>query len=118
MERIGASTITAIIVMALFYPLDTITKWMQVIGSKGYSSVEKGLINTIKSIHKANGYSGFYKGIHLAVIKAVPSVYLQLLIYDYLRQFTIMSDAEIETQSKDAPAEVVQTSIPQESAVA
>lgn len=26
MERIGASTITAIIVMALFYPLDTITK--------------------------------------------------------------------------------------------
>ena len=99
----------------MLYPLDTITKCMQVIGSKGYSSVERGLMNTIKSINKTYGIRGFYKGVHLAALKIIPTIYLQLLIYDYLRQYTIMADPESETKSNEKSTNLV-SAIPQQSA--
>lgn len=99
-QKLGAASIASVIVMMLLYPLDTITKSVMVIGSRGYTGYEKGLMNCVNTIHKTFGIRGFYRGMHLALLKVVPSVYLQLFIYEYLKQYTIMADPDVKIEKK------------------
>jgi solute carrier family 25 thiamine pyrophosphate transporter 19 len=84
-SRFGAGTISGMIAMAAVYPLDTIKKCMQVIGTRGYGSIDRSIATATSSIYKAYGIRGFYRGIHLSMIKALPAVYLQFILYDHLR---------------------------------
>ena len=88
LAQIGASTLSAMIVLSIVYPLDTIKRCKQVIGTRGYSSINDSLSTTLNSIYNAFGVRGFYRGIHLALIKTFPAVYVQFLIYDYIKKMT------------------------------
>lgn len=61
LSKVGASTFAGMITMAIVYPLDTVKKWMQVIGTRGYGSVDRSYNTTIMSIYKAHGLRGFYR---------------------------------------------------------
>ena len=93
-KYIGPKFTAAFATMMIWYPLDTLKRCMMVVGSRGYSAVDHGLINTFKSIYKAHGIRGYYRGVHLAVLKIFPSVYLQLFIYDYLKNYSIINEKE------------------------
>lgn len=51
-------------------------------------------MGVISGIRKANGIRGFYRGIHIASIKAAPSIYIQLLFYDYLKGKSLLGEKE------------------------
>lgn len=51
-------------------------------------------MNTVKTIYKTYGFRGYYRGMHLAMLKSAPAIYLQFALYDYLKQFTVLSEKE------------------------
>ena len=88
LSKIGAGTLAGLFAMLAVYPLDTIKRGMQVIGTRGYPSVDQTFSTTYKSILRAHGFRGLYRGVHIAAIKTFPAVYVQFLIYDYMRSGT------------------------------
>ena len=101
LEQIGASVTAGTIGMLIAYPVDTIKRWMQVHGSRGFTNVDKGIVNIVKGIRKVYGIRGFYKGAHIACLKVFPAAYIQFVIYEYIRKFTIMN------RNKDEKVEVI-----------
>mmetsp|Transcript_29901 Transcript_29901/g.26451 ORF Transcript_29901/g.26451 Transcript_29901/m.26451 type:complete len:97 (+) Transcript_29901:840-1130(+) len=67
---------------------------MMVVGSRGYSSIDQNILNTIKAIHKANGIRGFYRGVHLASLRIVPTIAIQFIVYDYLKSHSSLNETE------------------------
>ena len=67
---------------------------MMVVGSRGYSSIDIGILNTIRAIYRAHGIRGYYRGIHLSVLKIAPSIYLQFVLYDFFKSHSSLSEKE------------------------
>merc|ERR1711957_133106 len=95
--------IAGLVSMTLVYPLDTIKRCMMVSGSRGYSTYDVGLINVVKSIYNAHGIKGYYRGIHIALLKAYPSILLQFALYDTLKRYSVLSQFEPSYNLMDLP---------------
>tara|TARA_B110000208_G_C11800816_1_gene442162 strand:+ start:6663 stop:7520 length:858 start_codon:yes stop_codon:yes gene_type:complete len=78
-----------IISQSIMYPGDTIKHHMQINGMNNKTRYN-GTIDCILKIYKHYGISGFYKGILLNSIKAVPEIAFKFTIYEYsMRMFNI-----------------------------
>jgi hypothetical protein len=94
--------------MLIWYPLDTVKRCLQVSESRGYSTLDKGYLGTLKAIWKANGRVwGLYRGVHLAAIKAFPSIYIQFLLYDYFKSFSALNEREPSLRLIQTPTVVL-----------
>jgi len=93
-----------LISMSLVYPLDTIKRCLMVSGSRGYSSYDVGLVNVVKSIYNAYGVRGFYRGIHIALLRAYPSILLQFTLYDIMKRYSVLSEFEGSYNIVNLPA--------------
>ena len=91
---VGPKLMAGFMTMMLCYPLDTIKRCLMIVGSRGYSTINRGILNTISEIHRVNGMRGFYRGIHLAALKVGPSIYIQFLLYDFLKSHSSLAEKE------------------------
>ena len=75
------------IAQTLMYPGDTIKRQMQINGLDKTKKKYSSLTNCIKHIYKENGMKGFYPGLSINLIKAVPEATLQFFIYETVLQY-------------------------------
>lgn len=64
---------------AFIYPQDMVKTQIQ-------ASSDKLVVDIIKNVYKNNGIRGFYRGFHLAVIRAIPLHAGTLTTYEYLNK--------------------------------
>lgn len=66
----------------IMYPSDTIKKHLQINNSqKKYN----GIYDCIIQLYKKNGFSSFYKGIRLNIVKSIPEIAIKFATYDYIK---------------------------------
>jgi solute carrier family 25 (mitochondrial phosphate transporter), member 23/24/25/41 len=68
------------------YPLDTVRHRMQANGICGVPAVYSGTLDCLRQIWAKEGAGGFYKGVRLNTLRAVPGAAVQFTSYDMLKR--------------------------------
>lgn len=80
-----AGAIAGVTSQTLTYPGDTIKKQLQVNGMN--SQKYTGLIDCIKTMYRANGIGGFYRGFAINTAKAAPELGLKFFVYELFKHY-------------------------------
>ena len=68
------------------YPLDTVKRRMQLNGALGHKNIYRNDWNCLNKIWKEEGLvKGFYSGFSVSLMKNVPLVFLQYIMFQNLR---------------------------------
>lgn len=88
LQRFGASTLSVTLATALCYPLDTMKRYKQLEGSKGYKSRGNSLTLARHLWLNEGKYKGFYRGFSLAIAKSIPLAFIQFICYQNIRSYS------------------------------
>lgn len=70
---------------AVAYPIDTVRRRMQLSGAQGQAICYSGYWHCIRTILQQEGVRGFYRGVGVNCLKAMPGATIQFLAFDALR---------------------------------
>ena len=79
-------SIAGITSQTICYPLDTVRHRMQANGIGGTAAVYSGTLDCLRKIWAREGMGGFYKGVRLNTLRAVPGAAVQFTSYDTLKR--------------------------------
>eukprot|EP00941_MAST-03F_sp_MAST-3F-sp1_P002290 g2290.t1 len=75
---IAAQTIT--------YAGDTVRRRMQTDGAGGTSKKYNGMIDCFRQVYRSEGFRGFFRGLHVNCVRAIPGAAIQFLAYDTIKK--------------------------------
>lgn len=91
MDNVGTKLIcgsmAGVCAQTIAYPGDVLKKRMHTNGILGEKKNYKNTFDCINKIYKYEGIKGFYKGLRVSTIKAVPSAAIQFTVYDKLKKW-------------------------------
>jgi hypothetical protein len=73
----------------LTYPNDTVRRLMQLQGSRGTNTAFKGYWDCVRKTYQAEGFTRFYRGITINIIRMAPNAAVQFGAYELLKQLTV-----------------------------
>lgn len=81
-----AGGIAGITAQTLAYPGDTIKRQLQLNGLDNTQKKYNGLWDCVRSMYRQYGIRGYYVGLGVNLIKAVPEATIQFAVYEYLKE--------------------------------
>lgn len=85
--KLLSGSLAGVSAQAIAYPGDVLKKRMHTNGILGEKKNYNNTIDCIKKIYKYEGMKGFYKGLRVSTIKAIPSAAIQFTVYDKLKKW-------------------------------
>jgi hypothetical protein len=79
----GASA--GVCAQSLTYAGDTVRRRMQTDGAGGRARRYGGMVDCFVQVYRAEGVRGFFRGLHINCVRAVPGAAIQFLAYDSLK---------------------------------
>jgi len=87
LTKLSTGALAGISAQTITYPGDTIRRRMQTNGMKGQKKIYTSSFDCIRKIVASEGYGGFFKGLRVNVIRAIPGAGIQFLAYDTYKRF-------------------------------
>lgn len=81
-ESLACGSFAGWVSSTITFPLDVVRRRLQLNGQRGERLQYKGFTDTIQSIYRKQGLSGFYTGILPEYYKVVPGVAIAFCIYE------------------------------------
>lgn len=87
-DIIFASTLSKIVACLVAYPHEVLRSrfqtqhHLQSLGAPGHAQTYSSLSHAIRSIHQAEGFRGFYKGITITLVRSVPACIVTFVSYE------------------------------------
>lgn len=87
LASLACGSLSGVASSTVAYPLDLVRRRMQLEGAGGRARVYRtGLVGTVRSIIRKEGWRGLYRGILPEYYKVVPSVGIVFMTYEKLKQ--------------------------------
>jgi len=78
------------------YPLETIRRRMQMQSMGTKTATDTGLIKTTVNIYKKYGWTGYFKGLVPNLLKVIPVVAVNFIVYEYMKKLLGLARAAKE----------------------
>lgn len=98
----GASS--SMVAVTVCYPLDVVRTRLSSQTGKKQRTYYSGIIDALSKIWKDEGMRGYYKGLSVAYVSAVPTIALNFAFYDYFLRLYSSSRMPVTLQSLGAGA--------------
>ncbi|KAG6885378.1 hypothetical protein C0993_002517 [Termitomyces sp. T159_Od127] len=90
-RKLTCGALAGTISQTLTYPFDVLRRKMQVTGMKGGSVKYDGALDALKSIIKAEGIVGLYRGLWPNLLKVAPSIATSFFTYELVKDLLLPS---------------------------
>ncbi|KAG5735491.1 hypothetical protein E4T56_gene11140 [Termitomyces sp. T112] len=90
-RKLTCGALAGTISQTLTYPFDVLRRKMQVTGMKGGSVKYNGALDALRSIFKAEGFAGLYRGLWPNLLKVAPSIATSFFTYELVKDFLLPS---------------------------
>ncbi|KAG6917226.1 hypothetical protein DXG01_003340 [Tephrocybe rancida] len=90
-RKLSCGALAGTISQTLTYPFDVLRRKMQVAGMKGGSIKYDGALHALRSIIKAEGVVGLYRGLWPNLLKVAPSIATSFFTYELVKDFLLPS---------------------------
>ncbi|KIL62548.1 hypothetical protein M378DRAFT_12756 [Amanita muscaria Koide BX008] len=88
-RKLACGALAGSISQTLTYPFDVLRRKMQVTGMKDGSIKYSGAFDALRSILRAEGVGGLYRGLWPNLLKVAPSIATSFFIYELVKEFLI-----------------------------
>jgi len=88
-RKLSCGALAGSISQTLTYPFDVLRRKMQVSGMPGGSIKYRGAIDALRSILKAEGVSGLYRGLWPNLLKVAPSIATSFFTYELVKEYLV-----------------------------
>ncbi|RDB16895.1 hypothetical protein Hypma_002425 [Hypsizygus marmoreus] len=88
-RKLTCGALAGTISQTLTYPFDVLRRKMQVAGMKGGSVKYNNAFHALRSIIKAEGVAGLYRGLWPNLLKVAPSIATSFFTYELVKDFLV-----------------------------
>ncbi|KAF8639566.1 hypothetical protein AX17_001468 [Amanita inopinata Kibby_2008] len=88
-RKLACGALAGSISQTLTYPFDVLRRKMQVTGMKDNSVKYAGALDALRSILRAEGVAGLYRGLWPNLLKVAPSIATSFFTYELVKEFLI-----------------------------